>query len=48
MTGVQTCALPILDLDLLLEIEHQSELEDLEERALDDVGLPDEDDLEEE
>jgi len=34
--------------DLILEIEHQSELEDLEERALDDVGLPDEDDLEEE
>jgi ribonuclease HII len=34
--------------DLLLEIEHQSELEDLEQRALDDVGLPDEDDLEEE
>jgi len=34
--------------DLILEIEHQSELEDLEERSLDDVGLPDEDDLEEE
>jgi ribonuclease HII len=34
--------------DLILEIEHQSELEDLEERALDDVGMPDEDDLEEE
>ena len=34
--------------DLILEIEHQSALEDLEERALDDVGLPDEDDLEEE
>jgi ribonuclease HII len=34
--------------DLILELEHQSELEDLEERALDDVGLPDEDDLEEE
>jgi len=32
--------------DLLLEIQHQSELEDLEERALDDVGLPDEDDVE--
>jgi ribonuclease HII len=32
--------------DLLLEIQHQSELEDLEERALDDVGLPDEDDAE--
>ena len=34
--------------DLILEIEHQSEMEDLEERALDDVGMPDEDDLEEE
>ena len=34
--------------DLILELEHQSQLEDLEERALDDVGLPDEDDLEEE
>jgi ribonuclease HII len=34
--------------DLILEIEHQSALEDLEERALDDVRLPDEDDLEEE
>src|SRR6267142_2023096 len=32
--------------DLLLELQHQSELEDLEERALDDVGLPDEDDVE--
>jgi ribonuclease HII len=32
--------------DLLLEIQHQSELEDLEQRALDDVGLPDEDDAE--
>src|SRR5258705_7663670 len=32
--------------DLLLEIQRQSELEDLEERALDDVGLPDEDDVE--
>jgi ribonuclease HII len=30
--------------DLLLELEHQSELEDLDERALDDVGIPDEDD----
>ena len=34
--------------DLILEIEHQAELEDLEQRALDDVGLPDEDDLEDE
>lgn len=32
--------------DLILEIEHQTELEDLEQRALDDVGVPDEDDLE--
>jgi ribonuclease HII len=32
--------------DLLLELQHQSELEDLEERALDDVGVPDEDDYE--
>jgi ribonuclease HII len=32
--------------DLMLELEHQAELEDLEQRALDDVGLPDEDDLE--
>jgi len=32
--------------DLLLEIQHQSELEDLEQRALDDVGLPEEDDAE--
>jgi ribonuclease HII len=32
--------------DLLLELQHQSELEDLEDRALDDVGLPDEDDVE--
>src|SRR6202162_3708135 len=31
--------------DLLLEIEQQSGLEDLEERALDDVGMPAEDDL---
>ena len=29
--------------DLILEIQHQSELEDLEQRALDDVGRPDED-----
>jgi ribonuclease HII len=34
--------------DLLLELQHQSELDDLEERALDDVGIPDEDDLDEE
>jgi ribonuclease HII len=32
--------------DLLLELEHHAELEDLEQRALDDVGSPDEDDLE--
>ena len=32
--------------DLLLELQHQSELEDLERQALDDVGVPDEDDLE--
>lgn len=31
--------------DLLLELEHQSELDDLERRTLDDVGVPDEDDL---
>ena len=31
--------------DLLLELEHQSQLEDLEQAALDDVGTPDEDDL---
>jgi ribonuclease HII len=31
--------------DLVLEIQHQSELEELEHRALDDVGVPDEDDL---
>jgi ribonuclease HII len=31
--------------DLLLEIQHQTELEDLEQRALDDLGVPDEDDL---
>ena len=30
--------------DLLLELQHQSELDDLEQRALDDVGLPDEED----
>jgi ribonuclease HII len=34
--------------DLVLELQHQSELDDLEERALDDVGLPDEDDLDDE
>jgi hypothetical protein len=34
--------------DLLLEIQQQSEMEDREERALDDVGVPDEDDLEDE
>jgi ribonuclease HII len=33
--------------DLLLELQHQSELEDLEEAALDDVGTPDEDELDE-
>jgi ribonuclease HII len=32
--------------DLILEIQHQTELEDLEQRALDDVGVPDEDDFE--
>ena len=31
--------------DLILEIQHQSELEDREQRALDDVGRPDEDEL---
>ena len=31
--------------DLMLELAHQAELEDLEQRALDDVGSPDEDDL---
>jgi ribonuclease HII len=31
--------------DLLLELEHQSELEDLEQAALDDVGIPDESEL---
>jgi ribonuclease HII len=34
--------------DLILEIQHQTELEDREQRALDDVGMPDEDDLDEE
>lgn len=31
--------------DLILEIEHQAELEEVEQRALDDVGLPDEAEL---
>jgi ribonuclease HII len=31
--------------DLVLEIQHQSELEELEHRSLADVGVPDEDDL---
>ncbi len=31
--------------DLILEIQHQSELEDREQRALDDFGRPDEDEL---
>ena len=31
--------------DLLLELEHQTQLEDRERLALDDVGIPDEDDL---
>src|SRR5258705_8948547 len=34
--------------DLLLELEHQSQMEDREERALDDVGVPDEDELDDE
>ena len=34
--------------DLILEIQQQSQLEDLEQRTLDDVGTPDEDDLEDE
>jgi ribonuclease HII len=34
--------------DLLLELEHQSQMEDQEERALDDVGVPDEDELDDE
>jgi ribonuclease HII len=33
--------------DLLLELQHQSEMEDLEQAALDDVGTPDEDELDE-
>lgn len=31
--------------DLILELQHQSELEDMEQRALDDVGTPDEDEV---
>src|SRR4029079_9197050 len=31
--------------DLLLELQHQAEMEDREQRALDDVGVPDEDEL---
>jgi ribonuclease HII len=31
--------------DLLLELQHQTDLEDLEQAALDDVGTPDEDEL---
>lgn len=31
--------------DLILEIQHQTELEELEQRALDDVGAPDEDEF---
>ena len=34
--------------DLLLELQHQTELEDLEQRVLDDVGVPDEEDLDDE
>ncbi len=34
--------------DLILEIQHQTELEDLEQRALDDVGEPDEEDFDHE
>ena len=33
--------------DLLLELEQQTALEEREQRALDDVGVPDEDELEE-
>ena len=33
--------------DLLLELENQSAMEDREERALDDVGRPDEDEIDE-
>jgi ribonuclease HII len=34
--------------DLLLELEHQTQLEDRERLALDDVGIPDEDELDDE
>jgi ribonuclease HII len=34
--------------DLLLELEHQSKLEDIERAGLADVGIPDEDDLDDE
>jgi len=34
--------------DLLLELQHQSEMEEREQRALDDVGVPDEDEMNEE
>jgi ribonuclease HII len=34
--------------DLLLELQHQSEMDDREQAALADVGVPDEDDLDEE
>ncbi|HUQ99880.1 MAG TPA: hypothetical protein VM166_10520, partial [Gemmatimonadaceae bacterium] len=34
--------------DLLLELQHQSALEDMEQSALDDVGVPDEDHLHDE
>ena len=34
--------------DLVLELEHQAELGDLEQRALDDVGSPDEDYIDDE
>lgn len=34
--------------DLLLELQQQTELEDREQRALDDVGVPDEDELDDE
>ena len=34
--------------DLLLELEHQSEIEEIEQSVLADVGVPDEDDLDEE
>jgi len=33
--------------DLLLELQHRAEMEDREQRALDDVGVPDEDELDE-